>query len=185
MPILSSKNSRNEKGQAVVEFMMVVPFFLLLMAATLEFAIYCMQGESFLLASFMNQRTAEVQTQLAAVGSNQYAIIEDKILLKKQAEVLLDDSTTISLRNLSGFLLDDVPGSRPQPAQVITEYDYQPITGAVFNNAIRFSQSNKTVLQPAYRTQDWEGNCLPGSDCPLHYCNEAKRKNSNWSFECL
>jgi Flp pilus assembly protein TadG len=104
------RKGENERGQNLVEFALIVPFFLLLVFAIVDF------GMGFH-AWITVTNSAREGARLGAVGADADAI-EDKV--RTSAESLDDDKLTVTVTNAQGDPGDSVI--------VEVEYDYDLIT---------------------------------------------------------
>ncbi|HUF54433.1 MAG TPA: TadE family protein [Dehalococcoidia bacterium] len=136
---MNLKNRTNgEKGQNLVEFAMVVPIFLILVFAIVDF------GMGFH-AWITVTNAAREGARVGAVGANEATIISK---VENTSGSLNDDNMTITVVNPQGSPGDTV--------EVTVAYDYQMITplstllgliGGGFGETIDFDATSKMRLE--------------------------------------
>jgi Flp pilus assembly protein TadG len=139
IPRLNRKNRTDgEKGQNLVEFAMVVPIFLILVFAIVDF------GMGFH-AWITVTNAAREGARIGAVGADQ-ATIEAKV--ESSAGSLNDENMTITVVNAQGTAGETVT--------VTVDYEYQMITplssalgliGGSFGDTIDFEATSKMRLE--------------------------------------
>ena len=135
-------------GQVAVEFMAVVPWVLLLFAATIELAVYCVKGELFLLSSFHGHRTAEVR------GESEWALVGSV------ADRFLDTGMTMTTN--PGFTEDGEGFRSPQSGQITLTHTYRSLTGFQWPASPNMLRDAPLTFFPHYKRSNLEDNCLPG-----------------------
>lgn len=114
---------RNEKGQSLVEFALVIPLLLLILMAIIEFGFLF---NSYLVISNASREGA----RLASLGGSDYSV-EERVKLVSSNLDELNLTVTISPNELNR--------GRGDMVQILVEYDYQllsPIISKVLSPLI-------------------------------------------------
>lgn len=114
---------KNEKGQSLVEFALVIPLLLIILMAIFEFAL---MFNSYLVISNASREGA----RLASLGGSDFAV-EERVKSVSGSLDLLNIIVTVTP--------DETSRSRGDMVQVLVEYDYtlvSPIISNILSNFI-------------------------------------------------